>query len=44
MIELRDPVQRPQKSDVYDIAVDGDTVVIPRFDENKILYYRLKFE
>ena len=43
MKELRDPVKRPWSA-VYDMAVDGDTVIIPRYSENKALYYRLKFE
>ena len=44
MKELRDPAKRPSWSPVFDMAVDGDTVIIPRYSENKALYYRLKFE
>ena len=44
MKELRDPGRRPCWSAVHDMAVDGDTVIITRCDENKILYYRLIFE
>ena len=44
MKELRDPAQRPCWSAVFDMAVDGDTVIIPRHSQNKILYYRLIFE
>lgn len=44
MKEIMDPAQRLRESQVYDMAVDGDTMIIPRYDENKILYYRLIFE
>ena len=44
MKELRDPGRRLRYSYVYDMAVDGDTAIIPRYDESKILYYRLIFE
>lgn len=44
MKELRDPAQRHCKSYVYDMAVDGDILIVLRYDENKILYYRLIFE
>ena len=41
--ELTDPNRQPN-SYVYDICVDGDTVIIPRDKEGVVLYYKLKYD
>ena len=35
------PLRRKYVSDVYDICVDGSTVIIARFGGHDVLYYKL---
>ena len=39
--EIRDPSIRPSSSYVHGMCVDGDILIVPRQDENTVLYYRL---
>lgn len=40
--ELRDPKLRPG-SHVYDMCVDRDLLIIPRYQEKTILVYKMKY-
>ena len=44
MREITDPDIRPMSSRVYDLCIDGDTLIIPRYDANTVLYYRLNYD
>ena len=35
---------RPIESSVRDVCVDGDTVIIPRYEEGVVLYYQLNYD
>ena len=39
--EITDPNIRPESSHVYDMCIDGDTLIIPRYDEKAVLFFRL---
>ena len=44
MREITDPDIRRKSSWVRDMCVDGDTLIIPRYDEKAVLYYKLDYE
>ena len=44
MGEITDPNIRPMSSWVYDMCIDGDTLIIPRSQEKTVLYFRLNYE
>ena len=44
MREMTDPDIRPKSSAVDDMCIDGDTLIIPRYDEKTVLYYKLNYE
>ena len=44
MREITDPNIRPLKDYVYDMCVDGDTLITLRFEEKTVLYYKLNYE
>ena len=43
MREITDPDIRPE-SYVYDMCIDSDTLIIPRYDKKTVLYYRLNYD
>ena len=44
MSGITDPDIRPRKDNVYDMCIDGDTLIIPRCGDKTVLYYRLNFD
>ena len=44
MREITDPDIRPQEDFVFDMSIDGDTLIIPRTSEKTVLYYKLNYE
>ena len=44
MREITDPDIRPKSSWVYDMYIDGDDLIIPRYHEKAVLYYRLNYD
>ena len=39
--EITDPNIRPISSYVHDMCIDGDMLIIPRFNKETVLYYKL---
>ena len=44
VIKKLSDLNRPTDSILYDLCIDGDTVIIPRIAEQAVLYYKLKFD
>ena len=40
--ELKDSKARTYLSHVYDMYINGDTLVAPRHNENTVLFYKLR--
>ena len=41
MREITDPDIRPISSYVFDMCIDNDILIIPRYDEKALLFFRL---
>ena len=39
--EITDPNIRPISSYVHDMCIDGDTLIIPIYNEKAVLFFRL---
>ena len=44
MREIADPDIIPKSSRVCDMCIDGDTLIIPRYNAKTVLYYRLNYD
>lgn len=42
--ELPDIKIRARCSGVFDMCIDSDTLIIPRYNEKKVLFYRLGYD
>ena len=42
--EITAPGIRPRKGSVFDMCIDGDTLIIPRCEEMTVLYYKLNYK
>jgi len=40
LTEISDPAVRSE-SDVFDLHVTGNTLIVPRYDEQKVLFYQM---
>ena len=39
--QLTDPSVRPMSSNTFDLYVEGDTLMLPKFHEQSVLFYKL---
>ena len=41
--ELKDAIPRPQSAHVYDLCVEKDMLIVPRYQEKQALLYKIKY-
>lgn len=42
--DIRETPARGRKSDIFDLSLSGDTLVVPRFNDNTVVFYQLMYD